>query len=348
MVPRTRTLALAAAAVLIATLAVALSPVAAHAAVGCRISYVVQAQWSSGFTANVTVTNLGDPLPNWTLRLVFPDPNQYVDHSWPVGFTQTGREVIIVKPPWVGPLGTNQSFTVGFNGRGPAFPAPTGSLNGVPCTGAVITPTPTPTRTTPPPVGDPVIDVRMTSPLPDAVFTAPATVELAASAVAIGGGPGGVQAVDFLSGTTVIGTDTTAPYTFTWTNVPVGDYAVRARARAVFTFTSAPVFFIVRPATNNPPVVTLTDPTNRPVVVAPGTVTLNAEAIESDPRDVVNRMDLLLGTTVVAQSASGSGRFARFNHQVTVPGTYVYTVRAYDGGGGVGVSNAVTVTVVAS
>jgi len=45
--------------------------VAAHAAAGCRVTYSVSTQWPGGFTGNVALTNLGDPLTSWTLTWSF-------------------------------------------------------------------------------------------------------------------------------------------------------------------------------------------------------------------------------------------------------------------------------------
>ncbi|WP_203791707.1 cellulose binding domain-containing protein, partial [Paractinoplanes rishiriensis] len=39
----------------------------AAAAAGCSVNYTVASQWQGGFGANVTITNLGDPLSGWTL-----------------------------------------------------------------------------------------------------------------------------------------------------------------------------------------------------------------------------------------------------------------------------------------
>ena len=41
--------------------------VASAAAVGCRVDYQITNQWQGGFGANVTVTNLGDPVNGWAL-----------------------------------------------------------------------------------------------------------------------------------------------------------------------------------------------------------------------------------------------------------------------------------------
>jgi regulation of enolase protein 1 (concanavalin A-like superfamily) len=77
----------------------------------------------------------------------------------------------------------------------------------------------TPTNT--PPV------VSLTAPANGASFTAPATINLAASA---SDSDGTITSVQFFAGTTLIGTDTTAPFAFAWSNVPPGSYSLTARA----------------------------------------------------------------------------------------------------------------------
>jgi regulation of enolase protein 1 (concanavalin A-like superfamily) len=67
----------------------------------------------------------------------------------------------------------------------------------------------------------------LTSPAANATFTAPATVAMAANA---SDPEGNLARVDFMSGSTVLGSDTTAPYSFSWTNVPAGTYILTARA----------------------------------------------------------------------------------------------------------------------
>ena len=60
-----------------------------------------------------------------------------------------------------------------------------------------------------------------------ALFTSPATIALAATASDT---DGSVARVDFYAGSTQLGTDTTAPFQFSWTNVPAGSYSLTARA----------------------------------------------------------------------------------------------------------------------
>ena len=134
--------------------------VAEAAVAGCRVSYQIGAQWSGGFTANVGITNLGDPLTGWTLNWDFT-AGQQVTQAWGASVTQNGARVTAVNTAWNGQLGTNATTSMGFNGswNNSANPVPPSfTLNGVACTGAVTgspTPSPTPTQSSPPPTGDP-------------------------------------------------------------------------------------------------------------------------------------------------------------------------------------------------
>ena len=69
--------------------------------------------------------------------------------------------------------------------------------------------------------------VTLTQPANGATFTAPATVNLAATA---SDSDGTVTKVEFFNGATKLGEDTTAPYGFTWSGVAAGTYTVTARA----------------------------------------------------------------------------------------------------------------------
>lgn len=76
------------------------------------------------------------------------------------------------------------------------------------------------------------IDVQMTSPTNGQTFTAPATINLAATATS---GAGAITKVEFLQrnrngSTTLLATDTTAPYEHQLVEIPVGDYQYLARA----------------------------------------------------------------------------------------------------------------------
>lgn len=69
--------------------------------------------------------------------------------------------------------------------------------------------------------------VALTSPLGNTTYDAPATVHIAATASDVNGT---IAQVEFYRGTTKLGTDVTAPYTFVWTPVSAGTYVITAKA----------------------------------------------------------------------------------------------------------------------
>jgi endoglucanase len=69
--------------------------------------------------------------------------------------------------------------------------------------------------------------VTITAPANNATFTAPATITINASATS---STGTISKVDFYNGATLIGTDNTSPYTFTWNNVAAGTYSLTAKS----------------------------------------------------------------------------------------------------------------------
>src|SRR6476646_1088904 len=82
--------------------------------------------------------------------------------------------------------------------------------------------------------------VSITSPANGATFAPPANITINANAY---DSDGTVSKVDFYQGSTLLGTDTTSPYSFAWNNVAAGTYALKAVAtdNAGATATSAVV-----------------------------------------------------------------------------------------------------------
>jgi hypothetical protein len=70
--------------------------------------------------------------------------------------------------------------------------------------------------------------VSLTGPANGSTFSAPASIALAATASDV---DGTVARVDFYAGSTLIGSDTSPPYAWSWSNVSVGSYALTAVAR---------------------------------------------------------------------------------------------------------------------
>jgi len=124
---------------------------------GCRVSYTVSSDWGSGFTAGLTITNIGASTVNgWRLAWTWTG-NQRVTDSWDATATQSGQQVVLTNAAWnptIAAGGTQAG--IGFNAdySGANSPPAAFYLNGMLCaSGASATPaptsasTPTPART---------------------------------------------------------------------------------------------------------------------------------------------------------------------------------------------------------
>lgn len=157
-------IAAGAAGVLTLTGAALLPAVNASAAAGCSVTYVANS-WQGGFTANLTIKNLGDPITSWVLGFAFPDTGQRVVQGWSATWAQSGVNVTATNMDYNGALGTGASAGIGFNGSWTtANPDPRSfTLNGTVCTGSVPT---TPPPSSPPPSSPPPSSPPPSSPPP--------------------------------------------------------------------------------------------------------------------------------------------------------------------------------------
>jgi hypothetical protein len=94
--------------------------------------------------------------------------------------------------------------------------------------------------------------VSVTSPASGAIFAEPASVTVTADAA---DRDGAISLVEFYAGTSLIGSDTTAPYSVIWNNVAAGSYSLTAKAtdNAGATATSSPVNITVNGDGGQPP-----------------------------------------------------------------------------------------------
>ena len=126
---RSAILAAMAAGSLAAGSVLVLAPMASAAA-GCRVDYSAPNPWPGGFTAYLTITNLGDAITNgWTLTFAFPATGQAVTQGWSATWSQSGQNVTAVNLDWNKSIGTNASIQIGFNGAWTTSnPSPTASI----------------------------------------------------------------------------------------------------------------------------------------------------------------------------------------------------------------------------
>jgi hypothetical protein len=186
--------------------------------------------------------------------------------------------------------------------------------------------------------GNSLPTVALTQPANGATFTAPATVDLAATASDT---DGSVTKVEFFNGQTKLGEDTTAPYTFSWSGVGAGTYSLTARATDdLGGVTTSIASTITVGSANAAPAVSITSPANGAVFPWKPTITITAAASDAD--GTVTKVEFRDGTTVLGQDTSAPYSFTWRN---VAPGTHVLTARATDNAGAVTTSSPISITV---
>jgi hypothetical protein len=198
---------------------------------------------------------------------------------------------------------------------------------------------PPPPPPPPPPNNPPTI--TLDQPANGATFTAPATVHLAATT----SDPGGhVWVVQFYSNGTKVGEDQVAPFTFDWSGVGPGTYALTAKATdnddASTTTPPTTITVTAAPPANQPPTASITAPADGAVFPYKPTITINATA--SDPDGSVTRVEFLDGTTVLGRDTSAPYSFTWRN---APSGSRVLRVRVTDNAAAVTTSTPVRITV---
>ncbi|MGW8743346.1 glycoside hydrolase family 48 protein [Streptomyces sp. NPDC055794] len=205
------TAALAALALPLTMLSTGSTPAQA-AALQCSVDYRTN-DWGSGFTAELTLTNRGtDAIDGWTLTYAYAG-DQKLGNGWNGTWSQSGRNVTVRSASYNGRVAAGAAVTTGgqFTYSG-TNAAPTNfAVNGTSCVGA----------------HQPPITV-LTSPEAGAVYSQGEAVPLAATAAAADGA--GVSKVEFYDDTTLLGTDTSAPYTHSASGLTVGSHSLVAKA----------------------------------------------------------------------------------------------------------------------
>ncbi len=183
--------------------------------------------------------------------------------------------------------------------------------------------------------------VNITGPANNTNYTAPASVNITANAT---DADGTISKVDFYNGATLLGTDNTSPYNFSWTNVAAGSYSLTARAtdNSGAVTTSGAVTIVVNPSnpTNQPPTVSITGPANNSSYTAPASVNITANA--ADANGTVSKVDFYNGGTLIGTDNTAPYSFSWTN---VAAGTYSLTARATDNAGAATTSAAVTIVV---
>jgi endoglucanase len=302
---------------------------------GLTIDVLPIESWSTGFNGNVRITDVSFPNPITSFAIGFrlnggaTIPGQAWNGN--ISAADGSGTRIATNPDWLQhqPLRQGGVWNVGFTGAGPFSSSTIVSvtINGqnIPIGGGGDTTPPT---------------VSLASSA--TTVTTASTITLTATA----SDNVGVTRVEFYDGTTLLGTDTTAPYTqavaLTAANNGVHSYTARAFDAAGNVGTSAAVSVNVNiggGGDTTPPTVTLAS--SATTVTTASTITLTATASDNVG---VTRVEFLDGATLLGTDTS-----APYTQAVTLTsannGTHSYTARAFDAAGNSRVSTAVTVTV---
>ncbi|MFF7047765.1 glycoside hydrolase family 48 protein [Streptomyces griseorubiginosus] len=182
------------------------------AAVQCSVDYKTN-DWGSGFTTDVTITNRGtDTIDGWTLTYAYTG-NQKLMNGWNGTWSQSGQNISVKDAGYNGKIAAGASTSTGaqFSYSGTNTAPGSFSINGTVCNGA----------------HQPPITV-LTSPAAGAVYSQGEAVPLAATAAAADNAT--ISKVEFYDNTTLLGTDTTSPYSLSASGLTVGSHSLLAKA----------------------------------------------------------------------------------------------------------------------
>jgi regulation of enolase protein 1 (concanavalin A-like superfamily) len=180
------------------------------------------------------------------------------------------------------------------------------------------------------PVANKPPTVALSSPLGNAAFIEPATINFAATA---GDPEGRLSRVEFLANGALVGSDTSAPYTLSWGVVPAGAYSLTAVARDADggSATSAAVAVTVSAATPAPAprMIAFIPPADHATNVT--SYLLEIFAASANPATATPRASSDLGKPAPSGGEIVVDRAAVFS--ALAPGSYIATVTAIGPGG---------------
>jgi hypothetical protein len=182
--------------------------------------------------------------------------------------------------------------------------------------------------------------INLVTPEAGQTYYVPANITLTADA---SDSDGTITKVDFYQGSTLIGTVTSAPYSFVWNDVGTGNYKLKAKAtddKGGVT-TSETQTITVKTAS---PTIQLTSPSDGQAYVAPATVELSAEASAASGA-TIKHVDYYRGTTRIARITTPP-----YGHtwNTVSAGTYSLTAKVTDDKNGSSTSEPRTITIKAN
>ncbi|NOK32463.1 Ig-like domain-containing protein [Corallococcus exercitus] len=181
--------------------------------------------------------------------------------------------------------------------------------------------------------------VSFTSPVEGAVLQGTVTLEASAS-----DDHTGISRVEFYRGTTLLGTDTTEPFTYDWAtrSLANGAYTLTAKAYDGAGNVGSTTRNVTLSNDFTAPTVSITYPAPNDILVRESSYVLTASASDNVG---VTRVEFFLDGMPMGASTSTSTPYSKSWYNYTTPGSHSLSAKAYDAAGNVTTSASVTVTV---
>jgi endoglucanase len=112
------------------------SPTGSAAPASCHVGYSLTNTWSTGFQAQIVITNTGtSTISPWTLAWTFPG-DQQIANLWNATFTQSGEQITVTAASYNATIAPSGTVTIGFTASFTSSNAnPTAfKVNGTACT----------------------------------------------------------------------------------------------------------------------------------------------------------------------------------------------------------------------
>jgi hypothetical protein len=171
-------------------------------------------------------------------------------------------------------------------------------------------------------------------------------VVIAVKVVDVGGS---VTRVEFYDNTRLLGTSSSAPYSFTWNNLAGGPHTLTAKAYDSYGYaaTSAPLLVgVFASCTSLPgPVVSITSPADNLVLSPPVVIKADATEVSSPGSSPIVRAEFFDGGMLLGTSTAAPYSFTWTNPSL---GPHTLIVQAYDNDGHGGTSTSITIRVQSS
>lgn len=184
--------------------------------------------------------------------------------------------------------------------------------------------------------------VNLTAPANNATYSVGAAITLNATAT----DPDGTIAnIKFYNGSVLLGTDNSAPYSFTINNASAGSYKIFAKAindKGLTSSSATLSIFVGSSQTGKTPAVSLSAPANNASFAAPANITLNATA--SDQDGTVVAIQFYNGGTLLATDSTSPYSYTLKN---AITGNYSFVAKVIDNKGLTNNSASVAVSVAA-